>query len=356
MGMTVECDADGDSKEHPVIGLLNRVDYYPQPPPGFDPLKASEFELEEFGLPPRPLDNQPELFANWHALLSSPLEFVDPALELLRVGYRLDTRESPILSSLSGTTRYETSSTWSGAYVTPHHGNMLVEIWARWVIPTPTLPLPPEQVPPQPGNVQYVCTAFIGFDGQRRYLNSSLPQIGTKQVLTVQANGQMTASATTWWQWWSRDQPGQPCDIGGVPAVPGDLVLAHLRVQDREHVQFYIKNHRTGAFARFRARTPTSNQGVRLQISGATAEWILERPTIVGDDKLYPFPNYGIADFHHCVTAMAHDPGGPTSVRRLGGARLIRMFDILHDPERTAFISIGEKRNDNTIRTSYRQP
>ena len=74
---------------------------------------------------------------------------------------------------------------------------MFVEIRGSWQAPV--------VAPPTPGEIgEFHSSTWIGLDGQRRYLNSSLPQIGTAQYVDV------TAAATTfttkaWWQWWLRD-------------------------------------------------------------------------------------------------------------------------------------------------------
>jgi hypothetical protein len=80
-------------------------------------------------------------------------------------------------------TRYETSPNWSGAYITPKRSRMFTEVHGSWQVPTPSPPVDGKGSPPADGD--YRSSAWIGLDGQRRYLNSSLPQIGTSQFVKV---------------------------------------------------------------------------------------------------------------------------------------------------------------------------
>jgi hypothetical protein len=98
-------------------------------------------------------------------------------------------------------------------------------------------------------------------------------------------------------------------------------------------------------------------------IAGATAEWIVERPAIPRIDPprgpltYYYFPDYGSTEFDCCVAVEGNGvdifslfAGSP---QELQGARRIRMFDVLTDPQRTAFISMPRKLNDTTVGLKY---
>ena len=93
---------------------------------------------------------------------------------------------------------FEISSNWSGAYITANQDRQFLQIWGTWTIP--------EQSAVAPGTASgaardtYVCANWIGLDGQRLYLDSSLPQIGTQS--TLQPDNTTTAQA--WTQWWAR--------------------------------------------------------------------------------------------------------------------------------------------------------
>ena len=58
--------------------------------------------------------------------------------------------------------------------------SQFMQIWGVWTIPG-NLKLPPAPFQGPPG-IDYVCSNWIGLDGQRLYLDSSLPQIGTSRL------------------------------------------------------------------------------------------------------------------------------------------------------------------------------
>jgi hypothetical protein len=92
-------------------------------------------------------------------------------------------------------------------------------------------------------------------------------------------------------------------------------------------------------------------------IAGATAEWIVERPKVVHSDDRCNFPNYHASDFSYCfaietetVNILALLGGIEQELR---GERLIRMFDVLSGPQRTAFISMPSKTSDTSIHVEW---
>ena len=75
--------------------------------------------------------------------------------------------------------RRESSLNWSGAYVTPRNGRQFTEVHGRWEVPAVAVPSGTS------GSPEFRSSIWIGLDGQRRYFDSSLPQIGTAQVLNA---------------------------------------------------------------------------------------------------------------------------------------------------------------------------
>src|SRR5438445_378130 len=119
----------------------------------------------------------------------------------------------------------------------------------------------------------YRCSTWIGFDGQRRYLNSSLPQIGTAQEVVV-VDGQPTRKIYAWVQWWVSDHRSVPVVLSSLPIHADDEVTCSMVVMNRTTVRFYIKNQTTGAFvAPFEQSAPLfhppdGRDPVQLEVSG----------------------------------------------------------------------------------------
>jgi Peptidase A4 family len=334
--------------------IIETTTFFPTPPKGFDPRSAEPDRLVQFGLPPKPdRKTQPEEYAFWQRLFSPPLSFMPAVFSFQLPVYRID---GSIILPLSST-RYEASRNWSGAYITPTQGRMFTEVQGTWQVPTPTPPVARPGAVPEDGD--YRCSTWIGLDGQRQYLNSSLPQIGTTQSVTV-VNGQaMPPTVSAWWQWWVRGLT-QPIVTLSLPVKPGDLIMAKLTVIDLTTVRFYIKNETTGAFvAPFDRPAPQlpMKQGpspIQLEIAGATAEWVTERPTNFANGQLYELADYGTVVFSNCLAVAARRPGSIGVEQKLPGARLINMYKVKERPHRAAFISMARREGDEDVATFYR--
>jgi len=194
-------------------------------------------------------------------------------------------------------------------------------------------------------------------DGQRNYLNSSLPQIGTWQAVTLAADGSQSPPETyAWFQWWALHfKDNRPGRIKGVPIETGDEVVCMVRVWRPSVAVVYIKNLGSNKLAHFRVRAPVVN-GHRFTISGATAEWIMERPKQLKTPDFFPLADYGSVEVLQCNAVEAHPGAAWVAVgfeEILQGARFIRMYDRLNGPQRTAFISMPKRRSDTAVRISF---
>jgi hypothetical protein len=302
-------------------------------PPDFDPLRASPQELEEHGLRwlPDP-DSDPEGHAFWTRLYSRPLRFEKT---MFAISAAAQPRHRAQLRPLGG--RDERSLNWSGGYISARQSEMFTEIRGSWQAPV--------VAPPEAGAIgDFRSSTWIGLDGQRRYLHSSLPQIGTAQFVNV------TAAATTfttqaWWQWWLRDQASAPVYLTSLVINPQDLVSCAIVVVDRFTVRFYIKNESTGVMLTpFERPSPSKNMPtgpspIRVQITGATAEWVMERPRDPVTRRHYRLPAYGTVAFNDCQALSARAPGVPGRTRSLQGMRRMAMYEIKSPPPRSKIVS-----------------
>jgi hypothetical protein len=321
--------------------LLDRVTQ-PSQSPKVNLLRAGRPMLERYGIPPRPDPmRQSEAFRVWSYFFGGGAIFAETGIELSKTNFQFNGTGANSTQS-----HFESSSNWSGAYVIPTDGEMALVIMGRWIVPTPALPPPEEQAPGIDG--QYACSTWIGLDGQRLYFNSSLPQIGTAQTLTVSASGPPLVEAFAWFQWWASEEC-RPYIRFPLPVMPGDEVACLLWVISDVAVVATVLNLSTGQLIPPITATawqePLPGGTLRqLVISGATAEWIMERPTFLCTSQPYWFPDYGSTEFLDCVAIMGPAPGMPQTVKDLRVARLIRMYDTLYPPTRIRYISMPEKK------------
>jgi len=338
--------------------LRNRFHGFPVPGGLFDPSAASPALLRKYGLPPRPdPDEQPFLRQTWDRGFGAPLTLQEFSFDRDLVEgttYSLQPRQADQVPFAE--TRFETSSNWSGAYITANQDRQFLQIWGVWKIPG-NLKLPPGRFR-GPAGVPYHCANWIGLDGQRLYFDSSLPQMGTVSML--QASG-TTTTVQAWTQWWARGIANPPPLPLGLTVAPSDQVLSVLTASDAQTVIFVMVNLSTMTGMAVMGSAPTvklpNGTNATPDIAGATAEWIVERPAIPGQHRAYNFPDYGHTKFDLCV-AVEGDGVDIFSLfgglpQELQGARRIRMFDVLFDPARTAFISMPRKLDDTTVGVRY---
>jgi hypothetical protein len=330
---------------------------FPFPPPDFKPREASAAELRKYGLPQRPDGRyQEELLEAWLRLFEEPLTFRRPGLKPPFV----PPLTQNIRQILPYRTRVEDSPNWCGASIVPHGGQQLVQIFGEWTVPKPELPPAVDRGPAGKSN-SYHCVVWIGLDGNRRYLNSSLPQIGTEQVLTVDANGRESREYFVWFQWWARNQVKLRREkLTRLTIDAGVSVMAMIWVIDPHHVVVVFRTFapRNEITILVRRATEVALPGgtITPAISGAMAEWILERPQtldLVGA-KLQRFPKYDPVKFQHCVAGTAPRAGLPTAEETLAGSRLLRLFEV---PETshpcTRFISMPTRISTTSVKIHY---
>jgi hypothetical protein len=316
------------------------------PPAGFDPLTASQNELQKLGFPMRPDPaRRPAAYAAWRTMFAGPVVF--EAFDFVIANFRTTARRA-FFAQLAP---LETSLNWSGAYITPRDGTIFSELWGRYQVPTPNLP------PGGSPDDKYWCSTWIGFDGQRRYRDSTLPQIGTAQNIDP-AGGVPVRSYFAWWQWWVRNIPSVPMPLTAPAIHPGDLIALFMQVAgDRKAVAFAIRNLTTNRAVQFTQAAPWDPAvGRQFKVSGATAEWVTERAADPPDPTPLQLPDYGTVDFHECGATAVNMDTAATVERSLSAPRLIDMYVVEKKPERTVNVSIARSTGTtNEVLTYYQQ-
>ena len=328
-------------------------------------------------MPPRPTQIAREHYALWMATFGrkmrfTPFEFAER--QLLAETFEPDFRRSsygPAVAAPGGG-RIGGSQNWSGTYTEPGDGRTFSQVWGQFNVP---FVKPPDgAVTPGPGTTkEYHCATWIGLDGQRRYFDSSLPQIGTDQYVTVDSTGTATPATKAWVQWWSREDDGSVNGIGPVP-IPascfpveqGDQIGCILHVVHPHHVNLTIINYTPRPPDEFpnvvvvciKAPTASLPGGIKRQhsVTGATAEWIMERPMDLLSDELQGFPNYGSANFVSCFAIESLDGHSPLVFRDLSSPKFIRMLDVDGETERSSYLSIPERVDDTSFTVTYGDP
>ncbi|TGD96727.1 G1 family glutamic endopeptidase [Methylobacterium nonmethylotrophicum] len=295
-------------------GLALRL--HPLPPADLDLARTDARTLARYGLPvPRPGDG-PAASAFRRAILEPPpdrpLRLV-PALPRASVAPRLRAFTHAAVP-------VRRSANWAGGTLTAGHGRSFVGVMARWRVPAVTGGGPPAR-----------ASTWIGLDGQGFYRNASLPQIGTLQTWDGQR-----ARYETWVQWWARGEANAPLPLG-LAVAPGDAVSAIVTLLDPATVRFNLKNETTGTLLQpFDVAAPGGRH-----VSGASAEWILERPSPPGADGWHPYPLAALAPFPFTACLAQSRAPGETALTEhdLARASLVRMIALGTRPARARTIA-----------------
>ena len=302
------------------------------PPDGFNPSTEPDTELTRYGLPTvDAMASNPKAAAFRRAFLQPladgrPLRFV-PALPTSSIAMDLF-----VIERTAPTTQpAQRSVNWSGGYLAARGGHRFVSVMADWVVPRVT-------VPPDPRATEYHSSTWIGLDGQKFYLDSSLPQIGTKQRCGEGLHGAREYYA--WFQWWARGQKTEEQPLG-LPVSHGDTISAIITVFDERSVICNLRNVTQNVMLEaFRAWAPSP-----CRISGATVEWIMERPSPPDSDgwEAYALPDYSPFAFTGCIAESCPLRGITLHDHDLERARLIRMYEIAANPPGTRTISTARR-------------
>jgi hypothetical protein len=276
--------------------------------------------------------------------------------------------------------RLGSSRNWAGAAIFANKGDRFTQVIAGWTVPA---------VGAGPGEGPWVCSTWIGIDGLRRWMRS-MPQMGTTQVVgdtgEVDENNNPVPQYFAWWQWWLRGRTKQLPVLFPVAIAPGDKVYCCVTLLppdqpnpgDRNHVQFFLSVNDVGYPVELGA-PPTNDPseldggGQRVPASGASAEWILERPTALHDSPngkvkeghLFPLPDFGSAGATDFAATLAADPD-PLVAALTAAAPIapavnfrtplkLRMMEHRQDPSRMAVIAKPVEAKEGRVTVVYQE-
>ena len=117
---------------------------FPVPGMTINPVTGTPDELRQFGLPPKPGSSAPPLLQRvWDQAFGRPLQFQKFNVEPNRIqATQFRLFEKAVAKASFEGFNYETSSNWSGAYVTANSDKRFLQVWGTWTIPG-DLQLPP---------------------------------------------------------------------------------------------------------------------------------------------------------------------------------------------------------------------
>jgi Peptidase A4 family len=243
---------------------------YPTVPPNFNPLSASDTELQTYGFPPRPdAVRTPNTYARWKRLISVP-RVGNPKLQQTTI---YNSAIQNLLSSqmLRNGAVAATSINWSGYADVAPSGTFTVNnsfVAAEWVVPRAQ-----QAFGVCNGSWDY-SSQWAGFDG---VTSNDVLQAGTEvDACCGDCGGGSTQAAfySSWIEW----APLSEVRVS-VPAVrPGDLISLEVWFTTTPPFGHAALANYTLQQSQAYAFNPPAGTA----FAGDSAEWILERPFIGG--------------------------------------------------------------------------
>lgn len=297
-------------------------DYYAdlRPPGPFDPVSASQADLERFGFPVRPdATEDPAGFARWQRRFARARHFVVPDLRVVQRG-----RGGPTRVAEGEEEGLYAGPNWSGNVVVAGKGVQFTGVMGMWTVPTVHRPL---SGPFQRGE-QYDIAAlwqsssWIGIDGWLPH-SGDVFQAGVEHDLYIVDPGPEFGPVDVpvyyaWTEWF----PAGAVGVGGFPVSPGDLMsftlLANVTAHAAPTGKALMLNVTTGHFTTVPMRGPALKS--KYPFRGNTAEWVVETPCTArcasNSARFTELPDLGLVGFFEAaaVTSKGYGIEGATGI------------------------------------------
>ena len=235
----------------------------PPPPADFNPLSASDAELDQYGYPPHPdAQSAPDEYAQWKKLVSVP-RISNPKLQQTTI------YNGPVQGvfgeALHNGAASVKSTNWSGYAVTAKNGTFTKNksyIFFDWVVP-----FAQQAFGVCNGHYDY-SSQWIGFDG---FNSDDVLQAGTEADAYC-SGGSTDTFYSSWIEWY----PNSETRVSVPDAQPGNLMQAEVwYTTAAPNGNAYIANFTLQQSASYAFTQPST-------YVGNSAEWIEERPGVNG--------------------------------------------------------------------------
>lgn len=261
---------------------------YASPPSGFDPLTASDDQLAAYGFPPRPDKNASGPYASWEKAMKASKHRVIPVLQVTSRYHGPNIAAGKVENSSA------TSYNWSGMVdttsATSYGSSSIIQIGSEFVVPVAV-------------QAHGVCTggwdyssSWVGIDGW----NPNAPDVLQAGIDSDAycSGGVTTANYDAWFEWF----PYTETVISGFPVSPGTDMWVTVWSTTATAGHAYLVNLNTNTAVTIAFSAPPGTN-----LIGNSAEWIVERPGLVGGG-LATLTNY-TSDYFSGSWAYAADCG-----------------------------------------------
>ena len=273
------------SVDTPIAG----VSAFVQPPSNFNPLTASDAELDQIGFPPRPTPELgTDMMGQWERRAKSQTRIAPQLVQTEK--FHAPVRAIKQIKTASGAIEANNEN-WSGYTITDPSNPFAkpgFRIESRFVVPTPASGC-------ESRSDTYSSANWVGIDGA---FSNDVFQAGTETDLDCKSGPTYYA----WIEWF----PNSEIRVTNLAISPGDLISVAVFIgrEGRKHLS--IDNLTTRKTVSF-AMTPP--RGTNLV--GNSIEWIVERPTI-NNASLSKLTNYVLNPWTDIsAVSFPRQPGPP---------------------------------------------
>lgn len=261
---SIESLPDGGRIYHYLIdGVLNS---FPVPPDGFDPIHASDQELETYGFPPRP-DPDSDSYDSWLKLMEgyTGTPIPEPVLhyEVHDVQSSAANQSAISATAVSGSF----SSNWSG-YVSKIAAGSTFYTQAQASYTQPSFIYNKNL-----GGIQQVV-CWVGIGGYKNEAaGGALVQAGTTVHAEAQSGGiGVTTDYFAWYEYLNNENLNEHAKLP-LTVNPGDSIYVYISYQAaNQKFNYYIANNTTGK------STAALVDVSKEYFDGSSVEWIVEKP------------------------------------------------------------------------------
>jgi hypothetical protein len=244
-----------------------------QPSHDFNPLTATDDDLDRYGLPPKPDSQQdPEGYDRWKRMVTLPLKRTEPQIQRTTIQHKPSMVVSEDNQNLNGTlSAYSTN--WSGFADIASNGTFTYPnnyVTAQIAVPNVTAVT-------CNSNWEY-SSEWVGFDGVN---SNDVLQAGIESDAKC-SSGIQSKYYSAWFEWY----PNYAYRITNFPVKSGDAIdveVWYTATSPNGHA--YFANYTQGVAGSIAFSKPSGTT-----FYGNSEEWVLERPTVNG--VLATLPKY----------------------------------------------------------------
>jgi hypothetical protein len=269
----------------------------PTPPAGFNPLTASDAQIDFYGLPPRPdARKSAGAYAVWEMTVTSTTRRIVPQLRATRIANgpaQIVSRSARQNNGPSGAK----SNNWSG-YTVSDSANVFATnkayVYGSFVVPVA------QQAYGTCSSTWRYSSSWVGIDG---WGSSDVLQAGIEADAQC-AGGTTTAFYSAWYEWY----PNNETQIQNFPIHPGDLIYVYVWNTSRTKGHYYLADVTANTSTSLAFSAPSGTT-----LTGNSVEWIVERPGENG--TLSQLANYTSVPWYYCHALVpghaAYSPSAP---------------------------------------------